>query len=168
MRDWSNWKKGAYRVCDFVSHHERHPIFIGDRWDFLVMQEGCLPIEDEAPVLHGSSTEVRDGSVIWRKKEGSPSWQNREWQNTEFIINAWVAFWVLLSIVEADPPLMQKEGHYSGEIFALRTMIAGHIERLISSLMHFMRDSSWSLAIDLDQLLSADFTIHYLKANRTT
>lgn len=50
-----------------VGDNTGHSLLVVGRRLVLVIQQVGLPVGDEAPVLHGTSTEVRDGYLIWIK-----------------------------------------------------------------------------------------------------
>lgn len=50
-----------------MSNNTGHSLLVVGGRLVLVIQQVGLPVGDEAPVLHGTSTKVRDGYLIWIK-----------------------------------------------------------------------------------------------------
>jgi hypothetical protein len=45
------------------------PLFVSIGRAGRVVEQGCLSVGDQTPVLHGSSTEVRQSYLVYRVKE---------------------------------------------------------------------------------------------------
>lgn len=54
-----------------MGNNSSHFLLVVGRRLALIVQQVGLPVGDEAPVLHGTSTKVRDGYLIWTKRENS-------------------------------------------------------------------------------------------------
>ena len=50
-------------MSNFVSDDSAHPVLVGSGSDARLVQDG-LPVDDQAPVLHGAKVEVRHSHVV--------------------------------------------------------------------------------------------------------
>lgn len=48
-----------------------HSLLVLRGWLFLIVEQVGLTVGDKAPVLHGTSTKVRDRYLIWIKREST-------------------------------------------------------------------------------------------------
>lgn len=55
----------AYHVCEFMGDYSCYSLFVSSGGHDGVVEQGCLPVCDQTPVLHRPSIEVRQSDLIW-------------------------------------------------------------------------------------------------------
>ena len=56
-----------------MGNNTGHPLLVVGGRLVLIIQQVGLPVGNEAPVLHGTSTKVRNGYLIWIKTTHEPN-----------------------------------------------------------------------------------------------
>ena len=63
-RESDEYRRARYLVSQLVGDHDGNPLLVRGSRDALLVEQGRLPVGDQAPVLHGTGGKVGDGNHV--------------------------------------------------------------------------------------------------------